>query len=336
MRLTRLARAMERRLQTALVAALALGPALTLPAQAQTADTYPNRPIRVVVGFAPGSSNDLLARLLAEPMSKTLGQQLVVENRAGADAIVGTDYVAHAPGDGYTILSAGAGPLTINPAIYDKLPYDPLKDLTPIAIVGTTAVSLTARNELGAKTLADVIRVGKAKAGGLTFGSGSTSFQLAGELIGRQAGIRLTHVPYKGGAPAVQALAARDIDLVVTDIPGPLPLVNAGRVALIAISDLPRPNGQPNVPLMSESGLPGFDLTFILGLNAPATTPQAIVQKLYDATAAAMALQSVRDRLTGMGIKPNLHTPAQSAARIRRDIERFTEVARAAKIKAAQ
>ncbi len=315
------------------LAVLAAVPAVS---SAQTASAWPTRAIRIIVGFPPGSSNDILARLLAEPMSQTLGQSVVVENKAGADAIVGTDFVAHAPPDGYTLLSAGSGPLTINPAIYDKLPYDSLKDLTPIAIVGTTAVSITARTTLGAKTLADVIRIAKGKPDGLTFGSGSTSFQLAGELIGQQAGIKLTHIPYRGGAPALQALAGGEVDLVITDVAGIVPLTQAGRILAIALSDVPRPPGMGSVPLISESGLPGFDLTFILGLNAPAGTPPAVIQKLYDAVAAAMSSPALRERLTSMGINPNLHTPAQSTARIKRDLERFSAIARTAKIKAAQ
>jgi tripartite-type tricarboxylate transporter receptor subunit TctC len=314
-------------------AALALAALGTVPAlRAQT--SFPSKPIRIIVGFAPGGANDVLARLIAEPLGQTLGQTVIVENKPGANSIVAAEFVAKAPADGYTILFGGSGPITINPAIYAKLPYDPAKDLTPIAGLGTLGLIIAARPSLAIHTVADLIRLAKNKPGGLTYSSGSASFQMAAETFALQAGIQLLHVPYRGAGPAAQALAAGEVDLLFSDAASVVPLMPTGRIRAIAVTSEPRPPGLAQVPTAAESGLPGFDFNFFIGLFAPAATPPAIVQRLYEASSAALTGAVVRERMQTMGIRPTATTPAQTAERVKRDIERYTALAKTANVKA--
>ncbi|MDO8279744.1 MAG: tripartite tricarboxylate transporter substrate binding protein [Hylemonella sp.] len=312
---------------------LALGAASIALLPAARAQAYPNKPVKIIVGFAPGGANDLLARVLAEPLGQALGQSVIIENKPGADAIVAAEFVARSPADGYTLFFAGSGPITINPAIYAKLPYDAVKDFAPISVLGTLGVVIAARPTLGAKTVADVIRMAKERPQGLSYGSGSTSFQMAAEMFARQAGIKLLHVPYKGGGPAVQALAAGDIDLMFADSASVLALATSGRVVAVGMTSEPRPAALPNLAIVAESGLPGFDFNFFVGLMAPGATPPDVVQRLYEACSAALARPAIRDRMMSMGIRPVGTTPQQTVERVRRDIDHFTAIAQAAKIR---
>lgn len=315
---------------------LALGGAAAFTGAAALAQApgWPARPIRMVVGFAPGGANDIVARMLGEPMGQALGQSVVIENKSGADAIVAAEYVARAPGDGYTLFFAGSGPLTINPAIYPRLPYDAVKDFVPVSTVGTLGVVIAARPDLGARTIADVIRLARERPQALSFGSGSTSFRIAGEMFARQAGIRLLHVPYKGGGPAVQALAGGEIDLMFADPASVVSLASAGRILALAMTSEPKPQSMPTLPTVAESGLPDFDFNFFIGLAAPASTPPEIVRQVSDSVGAALARPALRERMLAMGIRPAASTPQQAAERIRRDIDRFTTIAQAANIRA--
>jgi tripartite-type tricarboxylate transporter receptor subunit TctC len=314
--------------------AFAAASASPLLATQSRAQAFPTKPLRMIVGFATGGANDIVARMLAEPMGQALGQPVIVENKPGADAIVAAEYVARSQGDGYTLFFAGSGPLTINPAIYAKLPYDAVRDFLPVSTVGTLGVVIATRPDLGAKTVADVIRLARDKPQGLSFGSGSTSFRIAGESFARQAGIKLLHVPYKGGGPAVQALAGGDIDLMFADPASVVSLAGAGRIVALAITSEPRPQSMPNLPTVAESGLPDYDFNFFIGLAAPAATPTEIVRRISEAVGASLNQPALRERMLALGIRPAASTPQQATDRIRRDIDRFTAIAQAANIRA--
>lgn len=307
--------------------------AAALFATAVVAQTYPVKPIRLIVGFAPGGGNDIIARVLAEPIGQALGQQVIVENRPGANSIVAAQYSAKAPPDGYTLLFAGSGPMTINPAIYSRLPYDSQKDFVPLGMVGTLGALIIARSSLEAGTLAEVVKLAREKPGRLTYGAGSTSFQITAEAFSREAGISLLHVPYKGTSPAVQAAAAGEIDLAFVDTTGVGSMLSAGRIKAIAMTSEPRPSNLPGVPTVIEAGMPNFDFNFFLAIFAPAGTPPAIVDRLNAEIVKALKLPAVHDRMMSLGIRPAASTPGELAGRVRRDIQYFSAIAKSANIK---
>ena len=314
-----------------------------LSAQATTAQTastgsgqaYPAKSVRMVVPFAAGAgSNDIMARLIAQKLTDALHQQFVVDNRPGASGIIGTDIVAKAPPDGYTVLMMSLT-FTVNPSLFAKLPYDTVKDLTPVTMVASAPLMLVVHPSVPAKSVQEFIAYAKANPGKLNFGSGGpgTTPHLAGEMLKTMAGLQMTHIPYKGGAPALADLVGGQIQFMCENIPGTLPFAKAGKLRALAVTDLKRSPLLPELPTLDESGLKGYQIVGWNGMFVPAGTPQAIVAKLQAEVGRALALADVKERLAVMGADGVGDTPQHFAIFIRSEIPKWAKVVRDAGMK---
>jgi tripartite-type tricarboxylate transporter receptor subunit TctC len=307
------------------------------PAAAQTgavADGFPNRPIRLIVPFATGGVTDTSGRVIAEALSRRLGQQVIVDNRPGASGNIGTSAVATAAPDGYTLLLAFDGTMVINPHVFAKVPFDTLKDFSPIGRIGDAVLILVAHPGVKATTLQEVIALSKATAGGLSYGTsgiGGTP-HIAGELLNQRTGAQLQHVPYKGGGQAITDAIGGSIPLVYTAVAGAQAHVKGGRLKAIAVSSATRSSSLPEVPTFIESGLPDFVSSSWVGILAPARTPAAIVRRLNTELNAVLADPAIRERLAVLGIDPSPGTPEQFLEDMRRDLTKYGPVVRAAGI----
>ena len=300
-----------------------------------TAQTYPAKSVRMVVPFAAGAgSNDIMARLVAQKLTDAFGRQVVVDNRPGASGIIGTDIVAKAQPDGYTILMMSLT-YTVLPSLFSKLPYDPVKDLTPVTMVASAPLMLVVHPSLPAKSVQEFIAYAKANPGKLNFGSGGPGAtpHLAGEMLKSMAGLQVTHIPYKGGAPALADLIGGQIQFMLENIPGTLPFAKAGKLRALAVTDLKRSPLLPELPTLDESGIKGYQIVGWNGLFVPAGTPQAIVNRLYAAVASALALPDVKERLSILGADGVGDTPQHFAAFIKADIAKWAKVIKDAGIK---
>ncbi len=319
----------------ALLAVLTATPTSAVRAQSAAASAWPVKPPRLIVSFAPGGANDILGRALASQLGETLGQQVVVENRAGAGGAVGTEFVARAAADGYTLLLGTASAFAIIPHL-SRPNYDAQRDFAPIGPFATLNYVILAHPSVPAKTVKDLIALARRTPGRLNFassGSGSAP-HLAVELFSAQAGITLTHIPYKGGAPALTALMGGEVDLMFDTFITTLPHVKSGRVKPIAVTSARRSATFPDLPTVAESGLPGFEAGNWFALFAPAGTPQPVVDRLTRALAAASAAPAFRERLSAQGAEPMSGTPEELAALIRRESARFARLIRDAGIRA--
>ena len=308
---------------------------LVAAAAAATAQNYPVKSVRMVVPFAAGAgSNDIMARLIAQKLTDSLRHQFVVDNRPGASGIIGTDIVAKAPADGYTILMMSLT-FTVNPSLFSKLPYDTAKDLTPVTMVASAPLMLVVHPSVPAKSVQEFIAYAKANPGKLNFGSGGpgTTPHLAGEMLKTMAGVQMTHVPYKGGAPALADLVGGQIQLMCENIPGTLPFARSGKLRALAVTDLKRSPLLPELPTLDESGLKGYQIVGWNGLFVPAGTPQAIVTKLHQETGRALALPDVKERLAIMGADGVGDTPQHFAAFIKAEIPKWAKVVKEAGLK---
>lgn len=270
------------------------------------AQDYPSRPVKIVVPYPAGGSNDIIARIVAQKLSDRVGQQFFVENRGGAGGNIGAESVASSEPDGYTLLLAAPGPLTSNATLYKNLPFDPTKAFAPVALVAQVPIVLMVHPSVDAKSVKDLIALAKAKPGTLNFGSsgiGSTN-HLAGELLKSMAGINIVHVPYKGAAPAMNDLVAGHIPMMFDNMPAVLPQVAGKRVNAIAVAGAQRAKAMPEVPTVAESGLAGFDASAWFGLVAPAKTPPAVLKKLQGEVAAILKMPDVVKRFTELGAEP--------------------------------
>ena len=300
------------------------------------AQDYPNKPIKLVVPFAPGGVTDTSGRIIAEALSKRLGQTVIVENQAGASGNIGTTRVAQSAPDGYTLLLGFDGTMAINPHVFAKTGFDGPKDFAPITKIGDATLILVAHPSVPAKDLQALVAYSKTVAGGLSYGTsgnGGTP-HLAGEMLKQRSGAALTHIPYKGGGQALQDVIGGQIPLVYTAIAGAIPMVKAGRVNAIAVSSARRDAALPNVPTMKESGFPDMVVDSWVALLAPAKTPAAIIERLQRETAAALTQPDVRERLLGLGINPVGNSAEEFAAQWRADLAKYEAVVKAAGIKA--
>jgi tripartite-type tricarboxylate transporter receptor subunit TctC len=307
--------------------------ALAVPAFAQD---FPTKPIKLIVPFPPGGPNDIIARVVGAKMSELLGQPVVIDNRGGAGGVLGTDAVAKAEPDGYTIAITSAGALAISKSLQEKLPYDTLKDLKPVTLVAKVPELLVVANNVPALSMPELLALAKAKPGQLNFastGPGSMP-HLAGELFRTSAGIDIVHVPYKGAAPAVNDIVGQQVQMVFLDIPVLLPQVQAGKVRPIAIGSRERVPSLPNVPTTAEVGLPQIEAENWYGMVAPAATPAAVIAKLHRATAEALKSPEVKDKLQAQGAILVGNSPEEFADYIRSEIDKWGKIAKAANIKA--
>lgn len=304
---------------------------LTALAQAN----YPNRPIKLIIPFTPGGVTDTSGRYIAEQLSLKLGQQVVAENKPGASGNIGAQMVASAEPDGYTLLLGYAGTLSINPLLFDKVPFDSLKDFAPIGKIGDAILILVANNDFPGKTWAEVIAISKKDPNGLSYGTSGTGGtpHIAGELLKQKTGANLVHVPYKGGGQALIDLLGGNIPLVYTAVAGANQYVKSGRVKAIAVSSAKRSQSLPDVPTFIELGVKDFEIDDWVGLLAPAKTPKPIVMKLNQALNEILNSPEGKAKLLGMGITPSPGTPEKFGEQIKSDLTRFSPIVKSMQIK---
>ena len=295
---------------------------------------YPDRPIRLVVPVAPGGAVDVVGRIMAQKLGATLGQNLVVDNRPGANFIIGTEVVSKAPADGYTLLTT-AGGHTINPVVYKKLPYDTFKDFTPIShICNSTGLVIVVHPSVPIHTLQQLIDFAKTNPGKMIYVSAGwgNSTHIAGEQFQAMAGVKLTHVPYRSAGPAVTDLIGGQVPLMFGPSPVVVPLVQSGRLRPLAFTGLKRTPQLPNVPTVDESGLKGYESTGWYGLYGPSGLPRPIVDKLYAAVRQMVQSQDILDRFAALNLTVVGSTPEEFAKFLQEDYARYVAVAKAAKI----
>ena len=305
------------------------------PAAAQAADAYPSRPIRMIVAYPPGGGTDQVGRVMAEQLTQTLGQQVVIDNRGGATGNIGTELAARAAPDGYTLLMGNVAPNAVNVSLFKKLGFDPVKDFAPVSLVAITPNILVAHPSVPVKTIKELIALAKAKPGALNFpsaGVGSSS-HLAGELLKSLAGISMVHIPFKGGGPALVATIAGEVQIMFATMPAAMPHVKSGKVRPVAVTTTKRSQAMPELPTIAESGVKGYDAATWYGLLAPAGTSKAIVDRLHGDTVKILA-GPTRQRLEAQGFEPDGGTPAAFAAYIKSEITKWAKVIKDAGIPA--
>ena len=331
-RIVRLAR---RRVVAAVagVTALVVAGAFALHSASAHAQAWPAKPVRIVVPFSTGGTADTLARIIAQQLTKQLGQSFVVDNKPGAGATIGTAEVARAPADGYTLLMGGAAN-AINMSLFAKLPYDTLRDFEPVALCVQGANVLAIHPTVPAKNLKELIALAKAQPGKLNFASSGigSSNQMAGELFKVMAGINIVHVPYKGNAPALTDLLGGHVEMIFNGVPSVLPHIQSGRVRGIAIGSLKRFAALPNLPTFDESGLKGYEATTWFGLLAPKKTPPDIITKLNVEVDRALNSPDIQKRFAAEGLEPMGGSPDAFAKFIRAEIEKYAKVVKVARI----
>jgi tripartite-type tricarboxylate transporter receptor subunit TctC len=318
------------------IAAATLLAAMFFPALcAAQSSTYPNKPIRFLVGFAPAGAADYVTRVLSEPLSKALGQTVIVENRAGAGSSIAADLAAKAAPDGYTILLASPSSISVNPALNPKLNYT-ARDLIPVSKVTSSPLVIAVNTSSGIQSIQDLIKRAKAAPGTLNYatsGNGSAP-HLAASLFVQQAGVELMHIPFKGGSMAIQSVVSGDTQLTFGTPPSVLPMVQAGRLKAIGVSWQNATDLVPGVPGMKESGLPDYSMDFWYGIFVPAGTPQAIIQKIFEATQTVMAQPNVRTALAREGTDVSVsESPAAFAAFLEKDEKFWVKLVKDANVK---
>ncbi len=315
----------RRRFLGAAAASMLAGPAV--------AQNWPGKPVRLVVGYSAGGGNDLIARIVAAKLQDKLGQPIVVDNKPGAQSIVAAELVAKAAPDGYTLLVAPSGPMTINPAVYAKLPYAPEKDFAPISLLAEFPLLLVVGAAQPIKSVRELIDYGRANPDKANYASSATPFQLAAELFNQRTGSKFQHIPYRGSGDAAQAVASGQVLMTIADT-GPISgLLSAGRLRALAITTDKRDAAFPDVPTLAEAGVPGMAISLWTGLVAPAGTPPEIVALLNKAVIETLALAEVRTALEKIAVAPRGTTPDQYRVLIARDAARWKTVAANANIK---
>ena len=309
--------------------ALALALAASYSISGSAADDYPSRPIRIIVPYAPGGGADTVARIVARRVSDTLGQPIVIENRTGAGAILGTEFVAKAEPDGYTLLLGQSGPISINPAVYKDLRYDPVKDFAPVTMTTAYPYILVVNAKLPARSLPEFVALAKSQPGAMNYGTTGigAANHLVAELFNGKAGLKMTHIPYRGTALAVGDLVAGQVTMVFGDPISVLPHMQSGSLRALAVTSLQRSAVAPEVPTVAESGFPGFDALAWHGILAPAKTPPAIVKKLNAEIVNALRHPETQALLVKQAMQTVGNTPEEFAAFIRNDIAVWKAVA---------
>ncbi|HSN41737.1 MAG TPA: tripartite tricarboxylate transporter substrate binding protein [Burkholderiales bacterium] len=320
------------------VAVLILALCAIFPAAAcaEAAAAYPAKPIRLIVPFPPGGGNDVIARVVGKQLSERWNQQIVIDNRGGANGMLGLSLLAQAAPDGYTLAVGAAGPLAVNPSLYSKMPYDSLKSFAPVTNMVNFPLLLVTHPSLPAKSVKELIALAKAQPGRLNFaspGSGNSG-HLAGELFNSMAGVKIVHVPYKGAGPAIADLLGGQVQMMYSSIPSVLPHVQAGRLNALAIGSAKRLSTLPNIPTIAESGVPKYEAYSWVGMVAPAGTPGEIVAKLNREIIDILKVKQVADNLNQQGAVPDYQSPEAFRAYIKAEIAKWGAVVRAANIRA--
>ena len=312
---------------------LPVGMALALACAAASAQQFPTRPIRVIVPFAPGGPSDLLARTVGQKLTESWGQSVIIENRTGANGIVGCELVAKSPPDGYTLVMGTPGTHGINASLFPKLPYDTIKDFAPITRLGVSPYLLISHPSLPVRSAKELIQLARARPGEIAWATGGSPTQLAAELFKRTAKIEVLIVPYKGQAPAVTAALSGEVSLVWGGVAQTLSQIKAGRLRALGVAGTQRSGVMPDVPTIAESGLPGFEATGWYGLLAPGATPRPIVERLNTEIVRILKLPDVAQRLRGEAYEVPGETPDQFAAVIRAELAKWEPIVKEAGIK---
>jgi tripartite-type tricarboxylate transporter receptor subunit TctC len=304
-----------------------------LGASAACAQDYPRKPIRWIIPYPPGGSNDVMARIMSPPMSESLGQQIVVENRGGGAAIPGVDAVAKAPPDGYTMGLATIA-FSANPSLFKTLPFDPSRDFALVSLISISPMVLSLHPSVPAKSMDQLIALAKAKPGMLNYGSAGngSANHLAAEVFKQMTGINIVHVPYKGGGPGVAALVAGEIPMMFTTIASSHPFIQSGKLIPLAVSNINRSAALPGVPTVSELGLTGYSVNEWQVLIVPAGTPSNVIDRLHKEVVKALAIAAVKERFPGIGLEAIGGDSKEAAAFVKAELDRWARVIPAADI----
>jgi len=296
--------------------------------QLASAQPYPSKPVRIIVGYTPGGSNDVLARVVAKHLQDVWRQPFVVENKPGASGQIGAEAAAKAAADGYTLVVIPNDVLTVQPNLYAKVPYDPVKDFEPIATLGTVPIALVVSEASPFKSVSDLVAAAKAKPGSLTFASSGAGGpqHMSAEMFMLLTGVKMVHVPYKGNAPALTDVLGGQVDVLFSPINSALPHIRAGKLRALAVANDQRVPSLPDVPTLAEAGVPGYKSEIWIGLFAPARTPKEIIDKIAAEVARMQAQGEVKEQLAGQGIDPLGNSPAQVSSLIKADLERWNKV----------
>ncbi|MBI3936971.1 MAG: tripartite tricarboxylate transporter substrate binding protein [Betaproteobacteria bacterium] len=292
---------------------------------------YPTKPIRLIVPFPPGGTTDVVARVIAQKLTENWSQQVVVDNRPGAGGIIGTELAAKAPADGYTLLLGSITTHAVNPSLYKKLPFDPLRDFAPVSLAVSTPQVLVVHPSVAAKSVKELIALAKAKPGQLNYASAGTgtSPHLTFELFKSMAGVNLVHVPYKGTGPAITDLIGGQVQTMITGVVALYPHIKAGKLRALGATSAKRVAALPDVPTIAESGVPGFDVASWFGVFAPAGTPKPVVTRLNAEIVKILAVPELRRKLAAQGADPATNTPEQFAAYVKSELARWGKVVQA-------
>jgi tripartite-type tricarboxylate transporter receptor subunit TctC len=297
------------------------------------AQDYPSKPIRVIVGYSAGGGNDIIVRVMVPELSKGLGQPIVVENKPGAQSIIAAEQAAKSAPDGYTLFMGPSGPMTINPATYSKLPYDPQRDFAPVSMICSFPLIVTVDPKLPVKSVKELIAYAKANPGKANYASSAGIFQITTEMFKQRTGTQIEMIPYKGSGESVQAVAAGQVMMTIVDPPPATGPLKSGTIRGLAVTSPQRHPRWPDLPTMAEAGVPDMEVPVWTAFFAPARTPAAIVARLQKEVARVVQTPEVRERFDAMGLKPEGSSSAELARVVAQDIKKWTAVAKAANIK---
>ena len=310
--------------------------ALVLATTLAQAQDYPTRSITLVVPYSAGGGNNVISRIVAEHMSKTLGRQIVIENRGGAGGTIATRAVAKAPPDGYTLVIGGTGTLAVNPTLYSNAGYDPRKDFAPVGLIATSALVILVHPKVEARSVEELIALARKEPGKLNYASAGpgSGIHLAAELFASMSGIKLAHVPYRGSSPALNDLLGGHVDIYFSSLPPAVGITAQGKVRALAVTGLARSHIFPGLPTVAEAGLPGYEAVLHYGIAAPAGTPRPIIDKLNAALRKALAAPETKALLVNTGAEPLPSTPEEYAADIDREETKWSRIVKAVGVKA--
>jgi tripartite-type tricarboxylate transporter receptor subunit TctC len=303
-------------------------------ASACAQENFPNKPIRIIVGYVAGGGNDIIARVVSAKMSEGLGQPVIIENKPGAQSIVAAEFVAKAAPDGYTVLMGATGPMSMNPGTYSKLPYSPVRDFVPISMIGSFPLILVVDPALPIRSVKELVEFAKAKPNDVNYGASAAPFQLAAELLNLKAGTNFTYIPYKGSNESVNSVMSGQVTMTISDPPPVTGPLKGGKVRALAVTSATRHPSWPELPTMAESGFPDIEVMLWTGFFLPAATPMPVVRRLQDEVARVVRLPEIRERLAGMGVEASGNTSEEFARIVASDIAKWTAVAKAANIRA--
>ncbi len=309
---------------------------LLLAATLAQAQDYPTRSITLVVPYSAGGGNDAMARIVAEHMSRTLGQSIVIENRGGAGGTIATRAVAKAPPDGYTLVIGGTGTLAVNPTLYANVGYEPRKDFAPVGLIATSALVILVHPKVEAKSVQELIALAKSNPGKLNYASAGpgSGIHLAAELFASMSGIKLVHVPYRGSSPALTDLLGGHVDIYFSSLPPAVGITAQGKVRALAVTGLQRSHVFPDLPTVDEAGLPGYEAVLHYGIAAPAGTPRPIIDKLNASLRQALDAPEIKAQLVNTGAEAQPSTPEEYAADIDREETKWSRIVKAVGVKA--